>query len=138
MWKVCEGSNKFVLVACKFAGVGWGSMLGALLFSRKTISTLSASRDMGEPTFHGEKTVCYQLYIAANQIVCFSFSARNYSRKLHKKPFNLWHTQVIGIGWAPAVRLTIALTTLPPCPTTTGTVLTMTNFIVPIYTPTFQ
>ena len=45
------------------------------------VSKSEKSLHVGEPTFHAEKTAIE----AANQSACFSFSAVNYSRKLHKK-----------------------------------------------------
>ena len=55
MWKVhgdLQRLNKQELVASKFARVQWGSMLG-----KKSEKSL----DMGELTFHAEKTACCRL-----------------------------------------------------------------------------
>ena len=42
--------------------------------------------DMGEPTFHAEKTACYRLQQQTRvHVLTFSVSAANYSGKLHKK-----------------------------------------------------
>ena len=54
--------NKQVLIASKFAGVHWGSMLGTLVLRVEhpyIVRKSEKSLDMGEPTFHAEKTACY-------------------------------------------------------------------------------
>ena len=63
-------------------------MLGTLVLRVEHLYIVGKSEkslDMGEPTFHAEKTACYQLQQQTNQSTCFSFSAANYSQKLHKK-----------------------------------------------------
>ena len=53
-------------------------MLGTLL------SKWEKSLNMGELIFHVEKTTMLPI-AAANESACFSFSAANYSQKLHEK-----------------------------------------------------
>ena len=64
-----------MLVASKFAGVQWGSIHPYI------VKKLEKSLDMGELTFHAEKTADY----SRKPKYVFSFSVANYSLKLHKK-----------------------------------------------------
>ena len=64
-----------MLVASKFAGVQWGSIHPYI------VKKLEKSLDMGELTFHAEKTAdC-----SRKPKYMFSFSVANYFLKLHKK-----------------------------------------------------